>query len=126
MADSHLTRIARVMAWMRTHYAEEFGIDDLARLAGMSAPSLFRHFKAVALMSPMQYRTCIRLQEARRRLVADGDDAAEAGFAVGYDSPSQFSRDYRRMFGVPPARDAARLRGDSMLLAQEVEEERLS
>lgn len=68
----------------------------------MSAPSLFRHFKAVALMSPMQYRTCIRLQEARRRLVADGDDAAEAGFAVGYDSPSQFSRDYRRMFGMPP------------------------
>lgn len=126
VADSHLTRIARVMAWMRTHYAEEFGIDDLARLAGMSAPSLFRHFKAVALMSPMQYRTCIRLQEARRRLVADGDDAAEAGFAVGYDSPSQFSRDYRRMFGMPPARDAARLRGDSMLLAQEVEEERLS
>lgn len=123
VADSHMTRIARVMAWMRAHYAEDFGIDALARLAGMSAPSLFRHFKAVALMSPMQYRTCIRLQEARRRLVADGRDAAEAGFAVGYDSPSQFSRDYRRMFGAPPAHDAARLRRDSLLLVQAATED---
>ena len=71
------------------------------------------------MMSPLQYRTRLRLQEARRRLLSATVDAAEAGFAVGYDSPSQFSREYRRMFGVPPARDAQRLKyaGDGMLPA---------
>lgn len=114
IADSHAAQIAQVMAWIREHHAEPFDIDTLAGLARMSAPSFFRHFKAVAMMSPIQYRTRIRLHEARRRLMTDGEDAAEAGFAVGYDSPSQFSREYRRLFGLPPARDAARLREASL------------
>lgn len=110
IADSYVSQISRVMAWIRQHHATAFEIADLARIAGMSAASLFRHFKAVALMSPIQYRTQVRLQEARRRLLAEDEDAAAVGFAVGYESPSQFSRDYRRMFGVPPVRDTARIR----------------
>ncbi|ACI50561.1 transcriptional regulator, AraC family [Gluconacetobacter diazotrophicus PA1 5] len=109
-ADSYLSHVRRAVAWIRDHYAEPFSIGDLAAQTGMSASSFHRHFKAVTMMSPLQYRTRIRLQEARRMLLADGQDAAGIGFVVGYDSPSQFSREYRRMFGVPPARDAARLR----------------
>jgi AraC-like DNA-binding protein len=109
-ADSYLSHVRRAIAWIRAHYAEPFSIGDLAAETGMSASSFHRHFKAVTMMSPLQYRTRIRLQEARRILLADGQDAAGVGFVVGYDSPSQFSREYRRMFGVPPARDAARLR----------------
>ncbi len=110
LADSYLSQISRAIAWIRTHYAENFDIDTVAKIAGMSTPSFYRHFRAVTMLSPLQYRTRIRLQEARKRLITDGEDAAEAGFAVGYESPSQFSRDYRRLFGTPPARDAARLR----------------
>ena len=75
----------------------------------MSTPTFHRHFRAVTSMSPLQYQKALRLQEARRRLIADFD-AIRAAYAVGYESPSQFSRDYTRMFGVPPMRDAARLR----------------
>ncbi|NHO32154.1 helix-turn-helix domain-containing protein [Acetobacter sp. LMG 1636] len=110
LADSYLSQISRAIAWIRDHYARAFDIDTVAKIAGMSTPSFYRHFRAVTMMSPLQYRTRIRLQEARKRLLTDGEDAAEAGFAVGYESPSQFSRDYRRLFGSPPARDAARLR----------------
>ncbi|GBR04372.1 AraC family transcriptional regulator [Acetobacter oeni] len=110
LADSYLSQISRAIAWIRDHYAEAFDIDTVAKTAGMSTPSFYRHFRAVTMMSPLQYRTRIRLQEARKRLLTDGEDAAEAGFAVGYESPSQFSRDYRRLFGTPPARDVARLR----------------
>jgi len=99
LADSYLSQIRRAVAWIRAHFAESFDIGKVAKIAGMSPSSFHRHFRAVTMMSPIQYRTRIRLQEARRRLMA-----------VGYDSPSQFSREYRRMFGVPPARDAARIR----------------
>mgnify|MGYP003362935029 CR=1 FL=1 len=116
VADSHFSQISQAMNWIKENHAQSFGVTDLAQSVGMSTPSLFRHFKAVALMSPIQYRTQIRLQEARRRLVTDGEDAAEAGFAVGYESPSQFSRDYRRMFGIPPAQDAARMREETASL----------
>jgi AraC-like DNA-binding protein len=76
----------------------------------MSVSSFHRHFRAVTSMSPIQYQKQMRLHEARTRLLADPGDVAGVGFAVGYDSPSQFSRDYRRMFGVPPSRDAVALR----------------
>lgn len=111
MSGSHLRQISKATAWIRDHYAEPMSIDALAKMAGMSVTSFHRHFKAVTLMTPVQYRTQIRLQEARRMLLSEHATAAMAGITVGYDSQSQFSRDYKRMFGAPPATDAARLMG---------------
>ena len=108
---SHLSHVARAIEWIRENYAEQTSIEELARLAGMSVSSFHRHFKAVTAMSPLQYRTQFRLQEARRRLLTHEQKAGLVAFDVGYDNPSQFSREYRRMFGLPPAADAARLRG---------------
>jgi AraC-like DNA-binding protein len=93
------------------HYDQPLRIDALAGLAGMSAASFHRHFKAATAMSPLQYQKSLRLQQARRPLIAN-EDASRAGYAVGYESASQFSREYARLFGAPPARDAVRLRGD--------------
>jgi transcriptional regulator GlxA family with amidase domain len=76
----------------------------------MSVSSFHRHFRAVTSMTPIQFQKQIRLREARARLLAEPGDVAGVGFAVGYDSPSQFSREYRRMFGVPPSHDALALR----------------
>jgi len=109
-AGSHLSQIGRAADWIRSHYAKPVNVETLARQAGMSVTSFHRHFKAVTLMSPLQYRTQIRLQEARRLMLVGPRDAGKIGFDVGYDSPSQFSRDYRKLFGLPPAADAARLR----------------
>jgi AraC-like DNA-binding protein len=81
----------------------------------MSPSALHQHFKAVTAMSPLQYQKQLRLQEARRLILGAALDAASAGFRVGYESPSQFSREYRRLFGAPPLRDVARLRGASAL-----------
>jgi AraC-like DNA-binding protein len=88
-------------------------VEDLARLAGMSVSAFHRNFQAVTALSPIQFQKQIRLQEARLRLVAHPQDVAHAGYHVGYDSPSQFSREYRRQFGIPPSLDAARLRASS-------------
>ena len=108
--DGRLGRIQRVIRQLRERYAEPIRIENLAELAGMSETSLHRHFKAVTSMSPLQYQKQVRLQEARNRLLSDGHDIAGVGFAVGYDSPSQFSREYSRQFGRPPGRDLERLR----------------
>lgn len=113
LADSHLSQIGRAMRWMRDHYREPMAIKDLARLAAMSVTSFHRHFRAVALMTPLQYLKHIRLQEARTRLLASPVDVAAVGHAVGYDSPSQFSREYKRAYGAPPGRDARVLRAAS-------------
>lgn len=110
LADSHLSQIGRAMRWMRDHYREPMAIKDLARLAAMSVTSFHRHFRAVALMTPLQYLKQIRLQEARTRLLASAVDVAAVGHAVGYDSPSQFSREYKRAYGAPPGQDARALR----------------
>jgi AraC-like DNA-binding protein len=110
LADGHLTRISRATQWIRTHFAEILRIEDLAHLVGMSATSFHRHFRSVTMMSPLQYQKQIRLQEARARLIAGAQDIAKVGSEVGYDSASQFSREYKRLFGVPPGRDAVRLR----------------
>jgi AraC-like DNA-binding protein len=109
-AESHISQISRAIIWIRNHYAEPFSIDRLAQEAGMSNSSLHEHFKAITTYSPLQYRNRLRLQEARRIMVSDALDAASAGFKVGYESPSQFSRDYVRIFGAPPMQDAQRLR----------------
>ena len=113
-ADSRLSQVSRAIRWIRVHHAEPIRIEALAEMAAMSASSLHRHFRAVTTMSPLQYQKLIRLQEARSRLLAASQDIAAVGLSVGYDSPSQFSREYSRLFGAPPGRDVARLRTDSI------------
>jgi AraC-like DNA-binding protein len=110
LADSSTSHVGRAIRWIRDNYAEPMRIEDLARMAGMSAAAFHRHFRAVTTMSPLQFQKRIRLQEARSLLLARPDDVAGVGHLVGYDSPSQFSREYRRLFGAPPGRDATRLR----------------
>lgn len=109
LADSQLALVARAIGWIKTRYDQVIRIDDLAGHVGMSVSSLNRHFRAVTTMSPLQYQKQLRLQKARIQLIAAPHNIAEIGYAVGYDSPSQFSREYRRMFGAPPGQDAARL-----------------
>jgi len=110
LAGSHLSQVNHAIRHIRQHYAEALSIEGLARVAAMSESSFHRHFRAVTAMTPIQFQKQIRLQEARARLLVDADDVAAVGYAVGYDSASQFSREYSRMFGAPPGRDAARLR----------------
>ena len=102
---SQLSQIGRSINAIRSRFEQSIRIDELAQLAGMSAPSFHRHFRAVTAMSPLQFQKRIRLQEARRRLLSEQTDAARVGFDVGYESASQFSREYRRLFGMPPTRD---------------------
>lgn len=115
-SDSRLSRVRCAIDWIRQHYVEPLQVDHLAGLAGMSASSFHRHFKAVTAMSPLAYQKQIRLQEARRRLMATSEGAARIAYAVGYESPSQFSREYARLFGLPPVRDATRLRNGPSLI----------
>jgi AraC-like DNA-binding protein len=110
-ADSRMNGIARAIVWLRGHYAQACRIEEMAEVARMSRSAFHAHFKAVTALSPLAFRTQLRMHEARRLMVAEGLDAAGAGYRVGYESPSQFSRDYARIFGTPPARDAGRLRG---------------
>jgi AraC-like DNA-binding protein len=107
VADSSLSHVARVIRWIRDHYTEPFRVEDLAAMAGMSTSAFHRHFRTVTELTPIQFQKKIRLQEARLRVVGLGEDVTSAGYAVGYDSPSQFSREYRREFGIPPSRDRA-------------------
>jgi len=118
-ADSRLSQVGRAIAYMRERFDSPVSIDTLAGVAGMSPATFHRHFKAVTAMSPLQYQKRIRLHEARRLLLADRVEAARAGFSVGYESPSQFSREYARLFGAPPARDVARLRSLPVVEAPE-------
>jgi AraC-like DNA-binding protein len=106
LADSDLSHVSRAIGWIRDNYAEPMRIDDLARLSGISASAFHRHFRAVTAMSPLQFQKRIRLQHARSLLVAHPGDIAGVGHRVGYDSPSQFNREYRRLFGAPPGQDA--------------------
>lgn len=109
-AESRLKQVSRAIAWLRENYAKPVSVERLAADVGMSPSSFHSHFKAATTMSPLQFRTRVRLQEARRMMVVEAMDAAGAGFAVGYESPSQFSRDYSRLYGAPPLKDALRLR----------------
>jgi AraC-like DNA-binding protein len=112
LADSSMTQISGAVRWITEHYAEPFRVDDLADSCGMSTSAFHRTFNAVTAMSPIQFQKQIRLQKSRLLLMTGGDDVASVGYQVGYDSSSQFNREYRRQFGLPPGRDAARLRGD--------------
>jgi AraC-like DNA-binding protein len=108
-ADSHLGQVSRAVARIRGRFREQLRIRDIAAAAGMSESSLHEHFKAVTRTTPLEYQKQLRLQEARRLMLAEGASAGAAGFAVGYESPSQFSREYRRLFGAPPRQDIDRL-----------------
>ncbi|MGH9534435.1 MAG: AraC family transcriptional regulator [Terriglobales bacterium] len=103
-------RAAHAAAWLRAHYTQPLRVDQLAAVAGMGASTLHHHFRALTAMSPLQYQKRLRLQAARDRMLQDGLDAASAAFAVGYESASQFNREYRRAFGQPPRRDIQALR----------------
>lgn len=105
-------RIARAIRWLKDHFAEPLHVEALAREVRMSPSAFHQHFKSVTAMSPLQYQKRLRLQEARRLMLGGALDAAEAAFRVGYESPSQFSREYRRQFGAPPRRDVAALKGE--------------
>lgn len=109
-SDSRHSQVARAIMWIRANFQKACRIEDLANMAGMGRSAFYEHFKAVTAMSPLEFRNQLRMQEARRLMVSDGMDAANAGYTVGYDSPSQFSRDYSRLFGRPPANDARLLR----------------
>lgn len=112
LADSNLSYVSRAIGWIRENYAEPMRIEELAAVAGMSPSTFHRHFRGVTAMSPLQFQKRIRLQEARSMLVSEPGDIAGVGHRVGYDSPSQFTREYRRLFGVPPGRDAMRIRAE--------------
>ncbi len=107
-------RIARAVQWLTDHYAEPLRVEELAKRVGMSPSALHLHFKHVTTLSPLQYQKRLRLQEARRIMLGEGLDAGGAAFRVGYESPSQFGREYRRMFGTPPGKDVAALRLEAL------------
>ena len=111
--SSHTQRIARVISLLKADYATPISIEDLAAVVHMSVSGLHHRFKEVTSMSPIQYLKQLRLHEARRLMLTDGLDAAAACYRVGYGSPSQFSREYRRLFGAPPRRELERFRKPS-------------
>ena len=109
-SDSNLTRIRRTMDHIRQHHAERIEVATMADLAGMSLTTFHRRFKQVTGISPLQYQKQVRLHEAKRILIASEGSAASVAYRVGYESASQFSREYRRLFGMPPLQDAAAAR----------------
>ncbi|NHZ39395.1 AraC family transcriptional regulator [Massilia aquatica] len=108
--DTRLSQVRRAIDWIRGHVVEPFRVEPLAAMAGMSVATFYRHFRAVTAMTPIQYQKRLRLLKARRQLLFEPHNAASVAFSVGYESASQFSREYARMFGMPPARDVARFK----------------
>lgn len=111
-AGGDTRRITRAIGQLRENIDQPLKIEQMARELGMSVSGFHHHFKSVTAMSPLQFQKQVRLQEARRLMLGDDLDAASAGFRVGYEDPSYFSRDYKKLFGAPPQRDIARLRGN--------------
>ncbi len=109
-AESRLAQVRPAIGWLQDHFAEPVRVGPLAAMTGMSIPAFYRHFKAVTAMAPIQYQKRIRLLKARRLMLFEDRDVSAAAYAVGYESASQFSREYARLFGLPPSRDAARFR----------------
>lgn len=105
VTDSHAQRVARAVAMLRAHYAEAVKVEALADAAGMSLSAFHAHFRSITSLSPLQFQKQLRLIEARRRMLALGEAISDAAYGVGYESVPQFTREYSRMFGLPPARD---------------------
>lgn len=108
--DSQGHRVAKAIDWLKLNYTKSFRVDELASRVRMSAPTFHNHFRQLTAMSPLQYQKWLRLNEAKRLMLNEHLDAASAAFKVGYESPSQFSREYGRLFGSPPKRDITTLR----------------
>jgi AraC-like DNA-binding protein len=108
-------RTAKAIAWLRANFTKPLRVEDLAAAAGMGVSTLHHHFRALTAMSPLQYQKRLRLQVAQQRMLMDGLDAASAAFEVGYESASQFNREYRRLFGQPPVRDIKALRSANIV-----------
>ncbi len=108
-------RTAKAVSWLRMNYTKPLRIEELASMARMGVSTLHHHFRSLTAMSPLQYQKHLRLHMARERMLADGLDAASAAFEVGYESASQFSREYSRFFGRPPMRDIKAMRDSKML-----------
>lgn len=108
--DGHAQRVARAAAVLRAEFTRPLSVDRLAGTAGMSPSSFYHHFRAVTSLSPLQFQKRLRLIEARRLMVSEGASASGAAFAVGYESVSQFTREYGRMFGLPPVKDTDAVR----------------
>jgi AraC-like DNA-binding protein len=104
-AGSHGHQIVRAIDWLKENYAKQLKVDGLARESGMSVSTFHHHFRAMTAMSPLQFQKWLRLHEARRLMIMESRDATTAALQVGYESPSQFSREYKRQFGAPPLRD---------------------
>ncbi|PZM13565.1 AraC family transcriptional regulator [Rhizobium tubonense] len=110
LAESQSNKVARAVGWIRANFTEPLRIEDLAERVNMSVSSLHHHFKTVTAMTPMQYQKQLRLHEARRLMLIERLDVGTAGHRVGYQSPSQFSREYSRLYGLPPLRDVEGMR----------------
>lgn len=108
--DGNIQRVAKAVALLRSDYAKPLPVEKLAGIAGMSVSSFHLHFRQITSLSPLQFQKQLRLIEARRRMVADGVSASTAAYDVGYESVPQFTREYRRMFGMPPVRDVSAAR----------------
>ncbi len=113
---SQTNKISKAVSWLRQNYAKQVSIDELAEVAGMAASTLHRHFREVTTLSPLQYQKKLRLQEARHLMLVDGLDTITTAYTVGYESVTQFNREYRRLFGQPPARDTKALRESTGLV----------
>ncbi|MFK5952643.1 MAG: AraC family transcriptional regulator [Desulfobacterium sp.] len=109
VAGSHSHQIGKSVQWLKKNFTKPLRVDDLAELAGMSSSTFHQHFRSLTAMSPLQYQKWMRLHESRRLMLTERLDAATAAFQVGYESPSQFSREYSRLFGAPPLRDIRNL-----------------
>jgi len=109
LPDSHVRRVARAVAVLRRDYARRLPVEELAALAGMSPSSFHHHFRAVTSLTPRQFQKQLRLIEARRLMLAEGASASHAAHSVGYESVQHFTREYGRMFGLPPVREVKRL-----------------
>jgi AraC-like DNA-binding protein len=119
-------RTAKAIVWIGANYAKPLRVEDLAEIAGMGVSTLHHHFRALTAMSPLQYQKQLRLQAARLRMLMDGLDAASAAFEVGYESASQFNREYSRFFGQPPMRDIRTFRAPSAAVLESVDNQTLS
>lgn len=113
MIGTRSQRTAKAIAWLRENFTHSLKIEDLAEMSGMGVSTLHHHFRAMTAMSPLQYQKHLRLHEARRVLIGEHIDAATVAFRVGYESVTQFNREYRRMFGAPPIADVTPLRSPS-------------
>lgn len=115
--DGRMTQIRRATQWTREHYTEPFRVEPLAVMTDMSVAAFYRHFKSVTAMTPIQYQKRLRLLRARWLLLFDTLDATSIAYQVGYESASQFNREYARLFGLPPVRDAARFRSPQPVMS---------